>query len=104
MDRLQGYNTDGHEYRISEIDRSNSRRLKWMMNEARKNVELREEEQKRGVVDKTVNNIAGLSSNSINGKQGPSSSDPAFRDAFRPDSVNKFRNMSNNNSFNKKGF
>ena len=35
MNNLEGYNTTGHEYRMSQIDRSNSRRLKWMMNEAR---------------------------------------------------------------------
>ena len=35
MNNLEGYNTTGHEYRMSQIDRSNSKRLKWMMNEAK---------------------------------------------------------------------
>ena len=38
MDRLEGYNTNGHEYRVSQIDRSNSKRLKWMLSEAEKKV------------------------------------------------------------------
>ena len=44
MNRLEGYNTNGHEYRKSQIDRSNSRRLEWLMNEAKKNVDANDYE------------------------------------------------------------
>ena len=47
MNNLEGYNTTGHEYRMSQIDRSNSRRLKWMMNEARDIVKKQDEEKKQ---------------------------------------------------------
>ena len=46
MNSLEGYNTNGHEYRVSQIDRSNSRRLKWMMNEARDIVNKQDAEKK----------------------------------------------------------
>ena len=46
MNSLEGYSTTGHEYRVSQIDRSNSRRLKWMMNEARDIVKKQDEKDK----------------------------------------------------------
>ena len=39
MNSLEGWKTNGHEYRASEIDRNNSRRMKWMNEELKKRVE-----------------------------------------------------------------
>ena len=52
MNSLEGYNTTGHEYRMSQIDRSNSKRLKWMMNETRDIVKKRDEIKKEN--NKTI--------------------------------------------------
>lgn len=52
MNSLEGYTTNGHEYRASEIDRSNTRRLKWMMNEAKKNVEKQDSENNKDIIAK----------------------------------------------------
>lgn len=46
MNNLEGYNTDGFEYRTSLMDRNNSKRLKWMMKEAKDLAEKREKEEK----------------------------------------------------------
>ena len=91
MNNLEGYSTTGHEYRMSEIDRSNSRRLKWMMNEARDIVNKKDEEKKNNSTILGDKNITPtLHGNSTN-------RDSSIRkNMFNPSTVNKFTNMKNN--------
>ena len=91
MNNLEGYSTTGYEYRTSEIDRSNSRRLKWMMNEARDIVNSKNKEKKNNSTilgDKNITQT--LHGNSTN-------RDSSIRkNMFNPSTVNKFTNMKNN--------
>ena len=94
MNNLEGYSTNGHEYRVSQMDRSNSRRLKWMMNEARNIVKKRDEEKKQNssnvMVDKNITST--LHSNSTK-----NITDEGIRkNMFNPSTVNKFSNKKNN--------
>lgn len=102
MDRLQGYNTTGYEYRMSQIDRSNSKRLKWMMNEAKKSIDLKDNseiknEKNTPVIDHSINDIASLNKNMRTKTNDVSPKD----NMFHPDSVNKFKHSNINNPFNK---
>ena len=94
MNSLEGYSTTGHEYRVSQIDRSNSRRLKWMMNAARDIVKKQDEEKKQNnsnvLVDKNI--TPTLHSNSTNGTKETD----IRKNMFDPSKVNKFTNMKNN--------
>lgn len=94
MNSLEGYSTTGHEYRVSQIDRSNSRRLKWMMNEARDIVKKQDEEKKQNnsnvMVDKNITST--LHSNSTNKENNID----IRKNLFDPSKVNKFTNMKNN--------
>ena len=101
MDRLQGYNTTGYEYRMSQIDRSNSKRLKWMMNEAKKNADFRDNqgnqnEKTNAKGDLSTNNIASLNKNMRKTNDAKTKNN-----MFHPDSVNKFKHTNINNPFNK---
>ena len=93
MNSLEGYSTDGYDYRVSLIDRSKSKRLKWMMNEARDIVKKQDEEKKQDnsnvLVDKNI--TPTLHSNSTN---GPKETD-IRKNMFDPSKVNKFTNMKN---------
>ena len=91
MNSLEGYNTNGHEYRVSQMDRSNSRRLKWMMNEARKEVEIKEKEKKSNstlVFDKNISPMLHKNKNVSN--------DNVRNISFNPANVNKINNMRSN--------
>lgn len=104
MNRLEGYNTNGHEYRKSQIDRSNSRRLEWLMNEAKKNVEAKDYEATKPKnsfiresdsleeIKKLNKNIAVNTNNQVNNSN-----------VFKPNNVNLFSRSNTNNPFNKKG-
>ena len=91
MNSLEGYNTNGHEYRVSQIDRSNSRRLKWMINEARDIVKKKEEV-------KQANSSTVLGDKKITptlpGNKSNNKSD-LRKNMFNPSTVNKFTNMKN---------
>lgn len=90
MNSLEGYTTNGHEYRKSEIDRSNTRRLKWMMNEARKNVELNDSKNNEDK-QKYINNLNGkVAHENTNSKQNNTSSN-----MFNPN-VNSFAKFNKN--------
>ena len=95
MNSLEGYNTTGREYRMSQIDRSNSKRLKWMMNEARdivkKRDEIKKENNKNILGDKNITPTLHENSNSSS-KQ---SSSNIRKNMFNPSSVNKFNNIKN---------
>ena len=96
MNNLEGYNTTGHEYRMSQIDRSNSRRLKWMMNEARDIVKKQDEIKKD--TNKTIlgdKNITPM----LHGNSNNKTTSNVRKNMFNPSTVNKFVNMKNNNSF-----
>ena len=91
MNSLEGYNTNGYEYRASQIDRSNSRRLKWMMKEAKDIVKKKEEAKQPNsstiLGDKNVTpTLHGNSSNNSNLR----------KNMFNPSTVNKFTNIKNN--------
>lgn len=94
MNNLEGYSTNGHEYRVSQIDRNNSRRIKWMMNEARAVVKKRDEEKKQDssniMVDK--NRTSKFYSNSTKNKKNKGNK----KNMFNPSTVNKFSNKKNN--------
>lgn len=94
MNNLEGYSTNGHEYRVSQMDRSNSRRLKWMMNEARDIVKKRDEEKKQNssnvMVDKNITST--LHSNSTKNIKD----EDIRKNMFNPSTVNKFSNKKNN--------
>ena len=93
MNSLEGYNTNGYEYRKSQIDRSNSNRLKWMMKEAKKIVE------KKDIDANTNNNSAILADKSItptlHGNNNTNTKD-SRNNMFNPSTVNKFNNFKNN--------
>ena len=95
MNSLEGYNTTGREYRMSQIDRSNSKRLKWMMNEARdivkKRDEIKKENNKTILGDKNI--TPTLHGNSNSSSKQPSSN--IRKNMFNPSSVNKFNNIKN---------
>lgn len=102
MDRLEGYNTNGHEYRKSQIDRSNSRRLKWLMNEAKKNVEANQSEQpkvKNSFIRESdyVEDIKKLNQNISSNVNNQIKSG----NVFKPNTVNRFSRGNVNNPFNK---
>ncbi len=79
MDRLEGYNTNGHEYRVSQIDRSNSKRLKWMLSEAEKKVKsVDNSSEKNNTFSNNVKNI------------------------FNPSNINKVNRFNSSNIFNNK--
>ena len=90
MNNLEGYGTNGHEYRLSQIDRNNSRRLKWMMNEAKdivkKNEEIKQVNSSNVLGDKNINTALHGNQNNDN-KHG--------KTMFNPSTVNKFSNMKN---------
>ena len=92
MNSLEGYNTNGHEYRISQIDRSNSKRLKWMMNEARDIVKKKDEQEKQ-------NNNAFVSDKNItptlHGDASNTKDSNLRKNMFNPSTVNKFNNVKN---------
>ena len=96
MNNLEGYNTTGHEYRLSQIDRSNSRRLKWMMNEARDIVKKRDEIKKDN--NKTILGDKNITP-TLHGNSNYKTSSNTRKNMFNPSAVNKFVNMKNNNSF-----
>ena len=92
MNNLEGYNTNGHEYRISQIDRSNSRRLKWMMNEARDIVKKKDEQEKQQnnniVSDKNI-------TPTLHGNVSNKNDSNLRKNMFNPSVVNKFNNVKN---------
>ena len=93
MNNLEGYNTTGHEYRMSQIDRSNSKRLKWMMNEAKDIVKKRDEIKKDN--NKTIlgdKNITPM----LHGNSNNQTSSNTRKNMFNPSAVNKFTNIKNN--------
>ena len=61
MDRLQGYGTNGYDYRKSAIERNNSSRLKWMVSEAKKSAEKREQDEKNSQTTSFINKTSSLS-------------------------------------------
>ena len=93
MNSLEGYNTNGHEYRVSQIDRSNSRRLKWMMNEARDIVNKKDGQEKQN------NNNVILSDKNItptlHGNASNKNNSDLRKNMFNPSVVNKFNNVKN---------
>ena len=98
MNSLEGYNTNGHEYRVSQIDRSNSRRLKWMMNEARDIVNKQDAEKNK---NKNNNSSAILGDKNItptlHGTNNNNNNNSDIRkNIFNPSAVNKFSNFKNN--------
>lgn len=99
MNNLEGHSTTGHEYRMSVIDRSNSKRLKWMMNEAKKKSEIRNQEDMYRNQDSKTASIVEKDDKAL-GKAADSNSnsDRNFqkREMFNPSTVNKFANMKNN--------
>ena len=99
MNSLEGYSTSGHQYRMPVIDRSNSRRLKWMMNEAKKKSEIRNQEDMYRNQDSKTASIVEKDDKAL-GKAADSNSnsDRNFqkREMFNPSTVNKFANMKNN--------
>ena len=94
MNNLEGYNTDGYDYRMSQIDRSKSNRLKWMMNEAR-DIVKKQDEQKQN----NQNNSATLGDKNIMPKlheNNNSNQTNTRKSMFNPSTVNKFANIKNN--------
>ncbi len=92
MNSLEGYNTNGHEYRMSQIDRSNSKRLKWMMNEARDIVKKKEEQEKQN------NNVIFSDKNitpTLHGNNNNTNDSSIRKNMFNPSAVNKFNNVKN---------
>ena len=93
MNSLEGYSTTGHEYRVSQIDRSNSRRLKWMMNEARdivkKQDEIKKDNNKTILGDKNITPM-------LHGNSNNQTSSNTRKNMFNPSAVNKFTNIKNN--------
>lgn len=98
MDRLQGYGTNGYEYRRSQIDRSNSNRLKWMMNEAKKSAEKRELEQVQS--DSSKKSFSSLTTNNTLGEKKECSEIYKNDKYFKPSSINKFTKTGLNRPFN----
>ena len=96
MNNLEGYNTTGHEYRMSQIDRSNSKRLKWMMNEARDIVKKRDEVKIDN--NKTILGDKNITP-TLHGNSNNKTTSNVRKNMFNPSTVNKFVNMKNNNSF-----
>ena len=94
MNSLEGYNTNGHEYRVSQIDRSNSRRLKWMMNEARDIVKKQDEEKNKNSTPSAIlgdKNVTPI----LHGTSNDTNSD-IRKNMFDPSAVNKFNDFKNN--------
>lgn len=92
MNSLEGYSTNGHEYRASEIDRSNSRRLKWMMKEAKDAVNKQDEIKK----DNTPGMIADKNiTPTLHGNNETRNSSDIRKSMFNPSAVNKFSNIRN---------
>ena len=83
MNSLEGYNTNGHEYRASQIARNNSRRIKWLFNEAKKEVEKKDKESN----DK--NNTSKLHQNKTVEQK------VIRNNVFNPKDINKFNNIKN---------
>ena len=92
MNSLEGYNTNGHEYRISQLDRSNSRRIKWMLNEARDKVEKEDRKKENDTSIITDKNIK----KTLHGNTNTNNRDDIRKNMFDPSTVNKFSNFKNN--------
>ena len=99
MDRLQGYGTNGYEYRKSQIDRSNSNRLKWMINEAKNSVEKRELEQLQN--DASKKSYSSLTTNNKLGEKQQSCEIYKKDKLFHPNNINKFKTTGLNRPFHK---
>ena len=93
MNSLEGYNTTGHKYRMSQIDRSNSKRLKWMMNEAKDIVKKRDEIKKDN--NKTILGDKNITP-TLHGNSNNQTSSNTRKNMFNPSAVNKFTNIKNN--------
>ena len=90
MNSLEGWKTNGHEYRASEIDRNNSRRIKWMNEELKKRVEQNSKENMESDSDKNLFNnkkeLEERKDNSLNND----------RNMFNPN-VNSYAKFNTNN-------
>lgn len=115
MNSLEGYNTDGFEYRASQMDRNRSQRLKWMMKEAKEMAEKREKEEnkvdpykkdKNSFIDKDdkkmdikSNNNSNSADNKVN-TPSPGLSKPSgnglSNNVFRPSEFNRVNTFRNN--------
>lgn len=91
MNNLDGYKTNGHEYRASEIDRSNTRRLKWMMSEAKKVVE--QQDNNTDIKD----DYSTLENDNLKPLENSENKiKPDERKMFNPN-INRFAKFNNNN-------
>lgn len=81
MNSLEGYNTNGYEYRASQMDRNNSKRLKWMMKEAKDKVDMKDVEDNK--IDANNNN-SKPSANKLNNNM------------FKPKDFNRFNTLKKN--------
>ena len=90
MNSLEGWRTNGHEYRASEIDRNNSRRIKWMNEELKKRVEQNSRENMESDSEKNLFNdkkeLEERKDNNLN----------SDRNMFNPN-VNSFAKFNTNN-------
>ena len=95
MNRLQGYGDNGYNYRRAAIERNNSSRLKWMMSEAKKSVEIREKNESKEnngfskIDSENANNINDLTNTT---KPIDSKNEDKM---FRPNEVNRFSRGNN---------
>lgn len=95
MDRLQGYGTNGYDYRRSAIERNNSSRLKWMMSEAKKSAEEREKKENKN--NNSFSNINGeelTNTNTLDNSNKSINNKPEDH-MFRPNEVNRFAKSNN---------
>lgn len=94
MNNLQGYNTNGYEYRASIIDRSNSRRQKWLNSEAEKRVAVREEQEKQNA---KINSNTLLNQNKISNNDNNHLKDKGNLNNGSVNNTNAINNNKNNN-------
>ncbi len=95
MDRLQGFGTNGYDYRRAAIERNNSSRLKWMMSEAKKSAEAREKDENKN--NDSFSKIDGeelTNSNTLDNSSKPINNKPENH-MFKPNEVNKFAKGNN---------
>lgn len=93
MDRLQGYGTNGYDYRKAAIERNNSSRLKWMVSEAKKSAEKREQDEKNSQTTSFINKTSSLSE--LKKDNNIPKYDNKNDKMFRPNEVNRFNNFKN---------
>lgn len=91
MNNLEGYTTNGYEYRKAEIDRNNAKRLKWMMKQANDNLHMQD-----NVDNEKDENINDNNRNKVFEENKETKASTLKDNMFNPN-INRFAKFNNNN-------